>query len=143
MISTPTWLSVAGPVTTAGSMPKRSRNSLTPPQAATGSLADSTTAVSAALDVGLPQDRFHAVGSQQPVAQLEHDDVGRAAAISLSMVRVSAGPHFAVVVTIPKSVKIIVRRAPESSNARMSRRRETPGRLEGIDRSARDGACAR
>src|SRR3984893_9206188 len=40
MISTPTWLSVAGPVTTHGSIPKRSRNSFTPPQAATGSFAD-------------------------------------------------------------------------------------------------------
>src|SRR5882757_8137043 len=36
MISTPTWLSVEGPVTTHGSMPKRSRSSLTPPHAATG-----------------------------------------------------------------------------------------------------------
>src|SRR6185312_6834505 len=48
MISTPTWLSVEGPVTTQGSMPKRSRSSFTPPQAATGSLAESTTPVSAA-----------------------------------------------------------------------------------------------
>ncbi len=47
MMSTPTELSVDGPVTTAGSMPKRSRSSFTPPQAATGSLAESTTAVSA------------------------------------------------------------------------------------------------
>src|SRR5262245_2213222 len=45
MICTPTWLSVAGPVTTQGSMANSSRNSLTPPQAATGSLADSTSAV--------------------------------------------------------------------------------------------------
>jgi hypothetical protein len=46
------------------------------------------------------------------------------------MVRVSAGPQRAVVVTMPRSVKIIVRRAPESSNARMSRRRETPVALK-------------
>src|SRR5205085_9863970 len=48
MISTPTWLSVAGPVTTHGSMRKRSRSSFTPPQAATGSFADRMTALSAA-----------------------------------------------------------------------------------------------
>ena len=47
-------------------------------------------------------------------------------AISVSMVRVNAGPHFSVVVTIPKSVNNMVRRAPESSKAMMSRRRETP-----------------
>ena len=37
-----------GPVTTHGSISKRSRSSLTPPQAATGSLAESTTPLSAA-----------------------------------------------------------------------------------------------
>jgi hypothetical protein len=58
------------------------------------------------------------------------------------MVRVSAGPHFAVVVTMPRSVKIIVRRAPASSNARMSRRSETPVALK-ASTSGRDGACAR
>ena len=79
MISTPTWLSVAGPVTTHGSIPKRSRSSLTPPHAATGSFADSTTARERGLDIGLPQDRLHAVGAEQSVAQLEHDDVRRAA----------------------------------------------------------------
>ena len=47
MMSTPTELSVEGPVTAAGSMPKRSRSSFTPPQAATGSFADRTTEVSA------------------------------------------------------------------------------------------------
>src|SRR5213075_1404327 len=47
MISTPTWLSVAGPVTTHGSMRKRSRSSFPPPQAATGSFADRMTALSA------------------------------------------------------------------------------------------------
>ena len=67
---------------------------------------------------------------EQTVAQFEHDDVRLAGAISVSMVRVSAGPHFAVVVTIPRSVKIMVRRAPESSNARMSRRRDTPVALK-------------
>src|ERR1700748_1068175 len=48
MISTPTALSVAGPVTTQGSTPNRSRNNFTPPQAATGSLAERMTPVSAA-----------------------------------------------------------------------------------------------
>src|SRR3984957_8824937 len=48
MMSTPTALSVAGPVTTQGSTPKRSRNSFTPPQAATGSFAERMTPVSAA-----------------------------------------------------------------------------------------------
>src|SRR5712671_7276737 len=48
MISTPTWLSVEGPVTTQGSIPNRSRNNFTPPQAATGSFADRMTPVSAA-----------------------------------------------------------------------------------------------
>src|SRR5689334_5021129 len=48
MISTPTRLSVEGPVTTQGSIPKRSRRSFTPPHAATGSFADSTTPVNAA-----------------------------------------------------------------------------------------------
>src|SRR5207247_2341182 len=48
MISTPTWLSVEGPVTTQGSIPKRSRNNFTPPQAATGSFADRMTPVKAA-----------------------------------------------------------------------------------------------
>ena len=48
MISTPTWLSVAGPSPRTARSPKRSRSSFTPPQAATGSLADSTTPVSAA-----------------------------------------------------------------------------------------------
>jgi hypothetical protein len=47
MMLTPTALSVAGPVTAQGSMPKRSRSSLTPPQAATGSLAERITALSA------------------------------------------------------------------------------------------------
>src|SRR5262249_10921620 len=47
VISTPTLLSVDGPVTTQGSMLNRSRNSFTPPHAATGSLAESTTPVSA------------------------------------------------------------------------------------------------
>ncbi len=47
MMLTPTALSVAGPVTAQGSISKRSRSSLTPPQAATGSLAESTTAVRA------------------------------------------------------------------------------------------------
>src|SRR5277367_5377786 len=47
MISTPTWLSVAGPVTTHGSTWKRSRSNFTPPHAATGSFAESTTPVSA------------------------------------------------------------------------------------------------
>ena len=46
------------------------------------------------------------------------------------MVRVSAGPHFAVVVTIPRSVNSMVRRAPESSKAMMSRRRDTPVALK-------------
>ena len=44
---TPTALSVAGPVTAHGSMSKRSRSSLTPPHAATGSFADRMTADSA------------------------------------------------------------------------------------------------
>src|SRR5210317_478302 len=44
---TPTSLSVAGPVTRAGSIPNSLRNSSTPPQAETGSLAQSTTAVKA------------------------------------------------------------------------------------------------
>src|SRR5262249_9732557 len=48
MMSTPTLLSVAGPVTTHGSTPKRSRSSFTPPHAATGSFADNATPVSAA-----------------------------------------------------------------------------------------------
>src|SRR5262245_33473436 len=47
MICTPTWLSVEGPVTTHGSMPNFSRSSLTPPHAATGSLAESTRPVMA------------------------------------------------------------------------------------------------
>ena len=55
---------------------------------------------------------------------------GRAAAISVSIVRARAGPHFSVVVTIPRSVKIMVRRAPESSKARISRRSETPVALK-------------
>ena len=42
------------------------------------------------------------------------------------MVRVSAGPTLRVVETMPKSVKMSVLRAPASSNAMMSRRRETP-----------------
>ena len=46
------------------------------------------------------------------------------------MVRVNAGPDRAVVVTTPKSVKIVVRRAPESSNAKMSRRSDTPVALK-------------
>src|SRR5690606_9884442 len=45
--STPTALSVAGPVTTAGSMPYCSRRILQPPQAATGSFAQRTTVVNA------------------------------------------------------------------------------------------------
>src|SRR5579875_3570115 len=48
MMSTPTRLSVAGPVTTHGSTRNRSRSSVTPPHAATGSLAESTTPVMAA-----------------------------------------------------------------------------------------------
>ena len=70
------------------------------------------------FDVGLTQNGFHAVGPQQAIAQFEHDASGGPDAISVSMVRVRAGPHFAVVVTIPRSVKIMVRRAPESSKAR-------------------------
>ncbi len=46
--------------------------------------------------------------------------------ISVSIVRVSAGPEAEVVVTMPRSVKIMLRRAPESSIARTSRRRDTP-----------------
>src|ERR1700739_3661295 len=53
MMSTPTALSVAGPVTTQGSTPKRSRNSFTPPQAATGSFAERMTPVSAARMSGI------------------------------------------------------------------------------------------
>ncbi len=60
-----------------------------------------------------------------------------AAAISVSMLRVSAGPHSPVVVTTPRSVKIMVRLAPESSNARMSRRRETPVALKASTMSPR------
>ena len=75
MISTPTWLSVAGPVTAQGSIENRSRSSFTPPQAATGSFAESTTAVSAVGCRAL-QDRFHSVSSEQAVAELEHDHVG-------------------------------------------------------------------
>ena len=78
MISTPTWLSVEGPVTTHGSMPKRSRSSFTPPQAATGSFADSTIAGERAADVGALEDRIDAVGAEDAVAELEHDDVGLA-----------------------------------------------------------------
>ncbi len=48
MIRVPATLSVAGPVTATGSMPNCSRSIRTPPQAATGSLAASTTAVKAA-----------------------------------------------------------------------------------------------
>ena len=40
--------------------------------------------------------------------------------------RVIAGPFLAVVVTTPRSVKIMLRLAPASSIARMSRRRKTP-----------------
>ena len=46
--------------------------------------------------------------------------------ISVSSARVIAGPVFAVVVTTPRSVKIMLRRAPASSIARMSRRSDTP-----------------
>ncbi len=46
MMFTPTALSVAGPVTAQGSILNRSRSSFTPPQAATGSLAERITAVS-------------------------------------------------------------------------------------------------
>jgi hypothetical protein len=48
MISMPTALSVEGPVTSAGWIAKRSRRSVTPPQAATGSFAENTTALSEA-----------------------------------------------------------------------------------------------
>ena len=75
MISTPTLLSVAGPVTAHGSMPNRSRSIFTPPHAATGSFADSTTPVSAVADVRALEDRVDAVGAEDAVAQLEHDDV--------------------------------------------------------------------
>src|SRR5210317_1237345 len=44
---TPTSLSVAGPVTRAGSILNSLRNSSTPPQAETGSFAQSTTALKA------------------------------------------------------------------------------------------------
>ena len=67
-----------GPVTTHGSMPKRSRSSFTPPQAATGSFADSTTPVSAARISAAFEDRIDAVGAEDAVAELEHDDVGLA-----------------------------------------------------------------
>ncbi len=75
MIFTPTALSVAGPVTTDGSMPNCSRSSFTPPQAATGSFADSTTEVSAAANIRRRQDRFDAIGTEDAVAQLEHDHI--------------------------------------------------------------------
>ncbi len=45
MMSMPTWLSVAGPEITVGSMPNSSRSSFAPPQAPTGSFAHSTMAV--------------------------------------------------------------------------------------------------
>src|SRR5690606_31858119 len=50
--STPTALSVAGPLTTAGSMPYCSRRIFAPPQAATGSFAHRTTTVSASRIAG-------------------------------------------------------------------------------------------
>ena len=48
----------------------------------------------------------------------------------MSIVRVSAGPLAPVVETTPRSVKIIERRAPASSMARMSRRSDTPVALK-------------
>ena len=52
----------------------------------------------------------------------------------LSSARVRAGPLSGVVVTTPKSVKIEVAKAPESSMARMSRRSETPVALKAATR---------
>ena len=63
-------------------MPNRSRSSFTPPHAATGSFADSTTPVSASRMSGALEDRIDAVGAEDAVAELEHDHVGLAAATS-------------------------------------------------------------
>src|ERR1019366_3346902 len=110
MSSTPTILSVAGPVTALGSMPKRSRSSFTPPHAATGSFADKTTAVSAALISASWRMDCTPYVPNNPSPNSNTITSGRPLAISVSMVRVRAGPHFSVVVTIPRSVKIMVRR---------------------------------
>src|SRR5882757_404143 len=118
-------------------MPKRSRSNLTPPQAATGSLAESTTAVNAALMSGSRRIDSTPYVPKSPSPNSNTMTSGWPWAISVSMVRVSAGPHFAVVVTIPRSVKIMVRRAPESSNAKMSRRSDTPVALKASTMSPR------
>ncbi len=73
MMSMPTWLSVAGPVTTAGSMPNSSRSSLTPPQAADRIVGAQHHGRQHFADLGVAQDRLDAVGAEQAVAELEDD----------------------------------------------------------------------
>ena len=162
MMSMPTWLSVAGPEITVGSMPNSSRSSFAPPQAPTGSLAQSTIAVMFVDDLLVAQDRLDAVGAEQAVAELEDNRVGfLSPRARSSSERVSAGAFFDVVAQMPKSENIAMWRAPESSMAKMSRRSATPvdlnasttrplwrkrlddrarsGGLAGVHASARDG----
>src|SRR5688572_10288604 len=126
MMFTPTALSVAGPVTTVGSMPNCSRSSFTPPHAATGSFADRTTEVSAERMSGADRIASTPYAPRMPSPSSNTITSGSPCDISVSSARVIAGPVFAVVVTTPRSEKIMLLRAPASSIARMSRRKETP-----------------
>jgi len=104
--------------------------STTPPQAATGSFAERITAESVArmsLEARMDSTPY---APRMPSPSSKTTTSGRPCVISVSIVRVSAGPDFAVVVTMPRSVKSMLRLAPESSIARMSRRSDTPVALK-------------
>ena len=97
-----------------------------------------STPVSAARDVGAFENRIDAVGAENAVAQLEHDDVrlarrklGQHGARERRTVRLASWR------STPRSVKIIERRAPASSIARISRRSETPVALNASTTSPR------
>src|SRR5690606_31724793 len=126
MMSMPTWLSVAGPVTTVGSISNSSRSSFTPPHAATGSFAQRTTAVSTLRSSGSCRIASTPYAPRRPSPSSNTITSGRRRTSVDSSVRVIAGAFFDVVQTMPRSVKIPVFRAPASSIARMSRRSATP-----------------
>src|SRR5690606_6930091 len=90
-ISMPTWLSVAGPVTTVGSISNSSRSSFTPPQAATGSFALSTIAVRASRISGSRKIASTPYAPRSPSPSSKTITSGRCCASCDSRLRVIAG----------------------------------------------------
>src|SRR6185295_3713073 len=97
MMSMPTWLSVAGPEITVGSMPNSSRSSFAPPQAPTGSFAHSTSEVIAPTMSLSRRIASTPYAPSSPSPSSNTIASGFSSASSLSRLRVSAGAFFEVV----------------------------------------------